>query len=83
MKNASFIHDYLVSHKRDLYETWELKEKGVKPNDFRVITSLVFMNVLRYNGVSYAKAKIMAFFVDVFQSFLSEWKTLDKTETSL
>ena len=83
VKNASFIHDYLVSHKRDLYETWELKEKGVKPNDFRVITSLVFMNVLRYNGVSYTKAKIMAFFVDVFQSFLSEWKTLDKTETSL
>ena len=83
VKNASFIHDYLISHKKALYETWELKEKGVSPNDFRIITSLAFAHVLKYNGVPYAKAKIMAFCVDLFQSFISEWNTLDKTETSL
>lgn len=83
VKNASFIHDYLISHKRDLYETWELKEKNVKPEDFRVITSLVFAHVLKYNGVPYGKAKLMAFFVDLWQSILSEWKTLDETETVL
>lgn len=83
VKNASFIHDYLVSHKRDLYEGWELKSKGIAPSDFRVITSLVFAHVLKYNGVSYFKARLMAFFVDLWQSFFSEWRVLGKTETRL
>lgn len=83
VKNASFIHDYMVSHKRDLYEVWELKDKGITPSQFRIISSLVFAHVLKYNGVPYYKAKLMAFFVDLWQSLLSEWKVLDKMETTL
>lgn len=83
VKNASFIHDYLISRKRALYETWGLKEKGVTTENFRILTSLIFAHVLRYNGVPYRKACLMAFFVDMWQSILSEWKTLDKSEIVL
>lgn len=83
VKDASYIHDYLISRKRSLYEFWELKEKGVTPADFRVLTSLIFAYQLRYNGVPYNKARLMAFFVDLWQSVLPSWKSLDKTEIKL
>ena len=83
VKDASCIHDYLISRKRRLYEEWELKEKGITPEDFRVLTSLVFAYQLQYNGVSYGKAKLMAFFVDLWQTALPSWRTLDKTEIEL
>ena len=83
VKDASCIHDYLISRKRRLYEEWELKEKGITPEDFRVLTSLVFAYQLQYNGVPYGKAKLMAFFVDLWQTVLPSWRTLDKTEIEL
>ena len=66
-----------------MYEEWELKEKGITPEDFRVLTSLVFAYQLQYNGVPYGKAKLMAFFVDLWQTVLPSWRTLDKTEIEL
>lgn len=83
VKNASFIHDYLLSHKRDLYEFWELKEKGVTPSEFREMTSLIFCHVLKHNAVSWGKAQVMTFFVNLFQAFLPSWHNIDKTETEL
>lgn len=83
VKDASYIHDYLISRKRKLYELWDLKAQGVTPENFRVLTSLVFAYQLRYNGVRYTKAHIMAFFVDLWQSLIPSWRTLDKTEIEL
>lgn len=83
VKNASYLHDYLISRKKVLYEHWELKKKNITPQDFRVITSLAFAYVLEYNGVPYTKAKLMAQCVDMWQTFLPSWKNLDRTEMAL
>lgn len=83
VKDASFIHDFLISNKRRLYNKWELKDKGVSKENFRVLTSLIFAYQLRQNGVHYNKAHQMAFFVDLWQSLLPGWRTLDKLEIKL
>lgn len=83
VKNASFIHDYLCSRKRVLYEEWNLKEQGISGAEFRNMTSMIFCHVLKMNAVPYRKAQLMAFCVNLFQSLIYEWYTLDKTETTL
>lgn len=83
VKNASYIHDYLISRKKVLYLDWELKEKGVTPKDFRILTSLIFAYVLKLNAVPHYKAHLMATFVDMWQSILPSWRALDKTEMTL
>ena len=83
VKNASFIHDYLCSRKRVLYEEWNLKEQGISGAEFRNMTTLIFCHVLKQNAVPYKKAHLMAFCVNLFQSLIYEWYTLDKTETTL
>lgn len=83
VKDASFIHDYLLDRKKVLYQYWELEKKGLTPSDMRYITSLIFCHQLKKNGVGYRKAHIMAFFVDLFQRFLPSWYNIDKVETVL
>ena len=76
VKNASFIHDYMLSRKRILYSDWKLEEKGIEPLEFKRITSEIFGYVLRYNGVPYRKAKLMAKVVDMFQTLVPRWYSL-------
>lgn len=83
VKDASFIHDYLIDRKKALYKHWELKEKGFTPADFRLMTSLIFCHQLKENAVPYNKAQLMAFFVNAWQTLLPSWYSLDKTETTL
>ena len=77
---GSLIHDYLLSRKRVLYTDWEMKEKGIAPLEFKKITSEIFGYVLRYNGVPYRKAHLMAKMVDIFQCFIPRWYSLDIKE---
>lgn len=80
VKNGSFIHDYMLSRKRILYTDWKMEEKGIAPLEFKKITSEIFGYVLRYNGVPYGKAKLMAKIVDIFQTFLPRWYSLNVKE---
>lgn len=80
VKNASFIHDYLLSRKRILYTDWSMEEKGITPLEFKKITSEIFGYVLRYNGVPYRKAKLMAMIVDLFQYLIPRWYSLTVKE---
>lgn len=83
VKDASFIHDYLIDRKKELYNFWKLKEKGITPGDFRLMTSLIFCHQLKKNAVPYGKAQLMTFFVNLWQHVLPSWYALDKTETTL
>jgi hypothetical protein len=83
VKNASFIHDYLLSRKEVLYNDWELQAKGITPLEFKKITSEIFGYVLRYNGVPYRKAWLMAKAVDIFQYFIPSWYSLTIKEFDL
>ena len=83
VKNASFIHDYMLSRKRILYSDWKLEELGITPLEFKRITSEIFGYVLRYNAVPYGKAKIMAKVVDLFQYFIPSWYSLTVKEFEL
>lgn len=80
VKNASCIHDYLISRKRILYEDWEMKAKGITPLEFKKITSEIFGYVLRYNAVPYNKAIAMATMVDLWQYFMPSWYSLATEE---
>lgn len=80
---GSLIHDYLLSRKRVLYNDWEMEAKGVTPLEFKRITSEIFGYVLRYNGVPYRKAWLMAKFVDLFQYFIPTWYSLTVKEFDL
>lgn len=73
---GSLIHDYLLSRKRILYTDWEMEEKGITPLEFKKITSEIFGYVLRYNGVPYRKARLMAKMVDLFQYLIPRWYSL-------
>lgn len=83
VKNASFIHDYLCSRKRALYNEWGLKLQGITGAEFRNMTSIIFCHALMQNAVPYKKAHLMSFCVNTFQSLIYEWYTLDRTETGL
>lgn len=83
VKNGSFIHDFLLSRKRVLYNDWEMKEKGITPLEFKRITSEIFGYVLRYNGVPYRKAKLMAKLVDLFQTLIPRWYSISIKEFEL
>ena len=80
VKNASFIHDYMLSRKRILYTDWEMAEKGITPIEFKRITSEIFGYVLRYNGVHYGKAMFMAKLVDMFQTLIPRWYSIGTKE---
>ncbi len=83
VKNGSFIHDYMLSRKRILYTDWRMEEKGITPLEFKKITSEIFGYVLRYNGVPYGKAKLMAKLVDIFQTFIPSWYSVTIKEFEL
>lgn len=83
VKDASFIHDYLIDRKKELYELWGLRDKGITPSDFRTITSLIFCHQLKINAVPTWKAHAMAFWVNAWQMVLPSWKNLYETETVL
>lgn len=83
VKDASFIHDYLIDRKKELYMHWDLQKKGVSPSEFRLMTSLIFCHQLKKNAVPYGKAQLMATFVNAWQTLLPSWYSLDKTETTL
>ena len=83
VKDASFIHDYLIDRKKELYKHWDLENKDISPADFRLMTSLIFCHQLKKNAVPYNKAHIMAFFVNMWQTLLPSWQSLNKTETAL
>lgn len=83
VKDASFIHDYLCCRKKILYNDWGLKDKGITPLEFKDMTSIIFCHQLRKNAVPYSKARLMSICVNLWQCTVSEWYTLDKTETSL
>ena len=77
---GSLIHDYLLSRKRILYTDWEMEAKGIAPLEFKKITSEIFGYVLRFNGVPYRKAWLMAKAVDIFQTFVPRWYSLTVKE---
>ena len=83
VKDASFIHDYMVSRKRELYEVWDLEAKGIKPLEFKKMTSMIFCHQLKQNGVPYSRAHLMSTWVDIWQFTVAEWYNLDKSETVL
>jgi len=79
VKNASFVHDYLLLRKIDLYKNWKMKELGISVSDFRKITSSTFGLILKQNAVNDLKADVMAKMVDIYQSLLwISWNKCDK-----
>jgi hypothetical protein len=70
VKNASFIHDYLLDRRVELYKNWKMKELGITPSNFRDITSAVFGLILKQNAVEDKKADAMALAVNIYQSLL-------------
>lgn len=83
VKNASFIHDYMIARKAILYDDWKMAELGITPSEFRVITSEVFCHVLKYNGVPHDKAHLMTFFMNGWQILQRSWYSLGETETHI
>lgn len=78
VKNASLVHDYMISRKKVLYDDLKFKEKGITPLEFKKITSEIFGYILIYNAVPYKKAKFMATVMDCYQTFRPAWYSLEK-----
>ena len=71
---ASMLHDYLLQFKK--YILTEVLKNEVSINDYRRLTSLIFREKLKAQGVNTVKANIMSWAVDVFQHYGNKkgWK---------
>lgn len=64
---ASMLHDFLLEFKAYIYN--EVLKKSISIDEYRRLTSLIFREKLKKNGVNTVKANIMAWTVDVFQHY--------------
>lgn len=67
---ASMLHDYLLEFK--VYMINEVLENQITVDEYRRLTSLIFREKLKHQGVSTIKANIMAWAVDVFQHYCNK-----------
>ena len=73
---ASMLHDYLLEFKA--YMIKEVLENQITVNEYRRLTSLIFREKLKHQGVNTIKANIMAWAVDVFQIWNKRGWNLEK-----
>ena len=64
---ASMLHDYLLQFKK--YVIKEVLENMITVDEYRRLTSLIFREKLKHQGVNTIKANIMSWCVDVFQHY--------------
>lgn len=64
---ASMLHDYLLQFKK--YILNEVLQNDVTIDEYRRLTSLIFREKLKGQGVKTVKANIMSWCVDVFQHY--------------
>lgn len=69
---ASMVHDYMLSFKNELLENTLHQEISIE--EYRRLTSLIFRQIMKQNGIKTVKANIMSWFVDIFQKFQRSWK---------
>lgn len=71
---ASMLHDYMLQFKK--YMINEVLENQITVSEYRRLTSLIFKEKLKHQGVNTIKANIMAWAVDVFQHYGNKkgWK---------
>lgn len=66
-REASMIHDFMLQFKHYLIK--EVLENQITISEYRRLTSLIFREKLKNQGVKDVKANIMAWAVDVFQHY--------------
>lgn len=64
---ASLLHDYMLQFKK--YMIKEVFENQITVDEYRRLTSLIFREKLKHQGVNTIKANIMSWCVDVFQHY--------------
>lgn len=64
---ASMLHDFLLEFKAYIYN--EVLKKSISIDEYRRLTSLIFREKLKTQGVNTIKANIMSWAVDVFQHY--------------
>jgi hypothetical protein len=71
---ASLLHDYLLQFKKFILK--EVLHNMITVNEYRRLTSLIFREKLKHQGVNTIKANIMSWAVDVFQHYGNKrgWK---------
>lgn len=71
---ASMLHDYMLQFKK--YMINEVLENQITVSEYRRLTSLIFREKLKHQGVNTIKANIMSWAVDVFQHYGNKkgWK---------
>ena len=77
---ASMLHDFLLEFKK--YIINDVLENQITVSEYRRLTSLIFREKLKYQGVNTIKANIMSWAVDVFQHYGNRkgWKIEGKEE---
>jgi len=77
---ASLLHDYMLQFKK--YMIKEVFENQITVDEYRRLTSLIFREKLKHQGVNTIKANIMSWCVDVFQHYgnRKQWKIMGKEE---
>ena len=75
---ASMLHDYLLQFKR--FMIYEVLKNQITISEYRRLTSLIFREKLKHQGVNTSKANVMAWAVDVFQHYLNrkQWYIKEK-----
>ena len=71
---ASMLHDYMLQFKKYLIN--EVLKNQITVSEYRRLTSLIFREKLKHQGVNTIKANIMSWAVDVFQHYGNKrgWK---------
>lgn len=64
-REASMIHDFMLQFKH--YMIKEILENQITVSEYRRLTSLIFREKLKKQGVKEVKANIMSWAVDVYQ----------------
>lgn len=64
-REASMIHDFMLQFKK--YMIHEVLEDQITVSEYRRLTSLIFREKLKKQGVKEVKANIMSWCVDVYQ----------------
>lgn len=75
---GSLIHDYMLENKVKLFQDIKKKYPGITIDRFRHLTSNLFVAIIISQGMTPWRAKMMGFFVDIFQKYVlkSKWNEL-------
>lgn len=71
---ASKWHDNLLQYKQESYNTAKYYNEEMTVSEFRKFTTDIYVNLLVSNGINALKAKVMGFFINIYQYFNPQWK---------